>query len=268
MDCAESRKRLHSEKDKWCLCVKWNSVCHFRSNNRSLSMGLRDFQPNIRKEKTTTNLSVVPFQAWVFISNRSDTWQQRQQRQHLPLTAQSFPGGKSSLSRRSEPAVSFNRISQQKVRSTMSKLCTIGSGAGFDVSQSSGHILWRFCLLPPSSLWELIKHWTAWGQASAQSEKEKDFFVIILSSWLYVAWIISSVFVKKRLKDCSSVGVNNHQLLPKCYKHFFCFRFSDSSTTFTTFTTSTDISAAFISTLQMTIRLLSKVSHQLKFLLY
>lgn len=135
-------------------------------------MGRTDFQPNIRKEKTT-NLSVDPFQAWVFISNRSDTWQQQQQQQqHLPLTAQSFPGGKSSLSGQSEPAVSFNRISQQKVRSTMSKLCTIGSGAGFDVSQSSGHILWRFCLLPPSSLWELIKHWTAWGQASAQSEKD------------------------------------------------------------------------------------------------
>lgn len=142
--------------------------------------GWQIFSQTYEKGKNTTNLSVDPFQeAGVFISNRSDIWQQHQQQQpqqHLPLTAQSFPGGKSSLSGRSEPTVSFNRISQQKVRSTMSKLCTIGSGAGFDVSQSSGHILWRFCLLPPSSLWELIKHWTAWGQASAQSEKEKDLF--------------------------------------------------------------------------------------------
>lgn len=132
-----------------------------------------DLQSNI-PEKTTTNVSVDPFQAGLFLRNRSDTWQQHQQQrqQHLPLTAQSFPGGKSSLSGRSKPAVSFNRISQQKVRSTMSKLCTKGSGAGFKVSQSTGHILWRFRLLPSSSLWELIKHWTAWGQAQAQSGKK------------------------------------------------------------------------------------------------
>lgn len=108
--------------------------------------------------KTTTDLFADPLQAWVFISNRSDRWQEHRQQQHLPLMAQSSPGGKSSLFGRSKPAASFNRISQQKVRSTMSKLCTKGSGAGFNVSQSTGHILWRFCLLPSSSLRELIKH--------------------------------------------------------------------------------------------------------------
>lgn len=135
-------------------------------------------------QKTVTNLCVAPFQAGIFKSNRSDIWQQqKQQQQHLPLTAQSPPGGKSSLSGRREPAMSFNRISQQKVRSTMSKLCTIGSGAGFDVSQSSGDILWRFRHLPESSLWELIKHWAAWGQASAQNEKTKIQFYYYLSPW-------------------------------------------------------------------------------------
>lgn len=177
MDCAESRKHLLFRKRQNDVCVL-NETMYviWEATIGASPWGWQIFSQTHEKKKTTTNLSVVSFQAWIFISNRSDTWQQRQQRQHLPLTAQSFPGGKSSLSGRSEPAVSFNRISQQKVRSTMSKLCTIGSGAGFDVSQSSGHILWRFCLLPPSSLWELIKHWTAWGQASAQSEKEKDFF--------------------------------------------------------------------------------------------
>lgn len=38
-------------------------------------------------------------------------------------------------------APSFNRMSQQKVRSTMSKLATMGSRAGFDVAQSGRHIL-------------------------------------------------------------------------------------------------------------------------------
>ncbi|KAK1880145.1 putative Xaa-Pro aminopeptidase [Dissostichus eleginoides] len=61
-----------------------------------------------------------------------------QHQQLLPLTAQSLPAGKSSLS---QPSASFNRMYQQKVRSTMSKLCTKGSGAGFDVPQSTGHIL-------------------------------------------------------------------------------------------------------------------------------
>lgn len=82
-------------------------------------------------------------------------------------------------------APSFNRMSQQKVRSTMSKLATMGSRAGFDVAQSGRHILWRFCRLPLSSLWELIKHWTAWGRASAPSEggggKKKSSSVITLT---------------------------------------------------------------------------------------
>lgn len=69
-------------------------------------------------------------------------------------------------------APSFNRMSQQKVRSTMSKLATMASRAGFDVAQSGRHILWRFCRLPLSSLWELIKHWAAWGRASAPREGE------------------------------------------------------------------------------------------------
>lgn len=134
--------------------------------------------------------------------------------------AQSVPGGKSFLSRRSEPAVSFNRISQQKVRSTMSKLRTIGSGAGFDVSQSSGHILWRFCRLPPLSLWDLIKHWTAWGQALAQSEKEKDLFYYPI---LTVHWINYFISVcEKRLKDFSFRKFNYFYCLHVDW-HFICF---------------------------------------------
>lgn len=151
--------------------------------------------------------------------------------------AQSVPGGKSFLSRRSEPAVSFNRISQQKVRSTMSKLRTIGSGAGFDVSQSSGHILWRFCRLsPPSSplsLWELIKHWTAWGQALAQSEKEKDLFYYPI---LTVRWISHFIGVcEKRLKDFSFRKFN-YFLLFTCQLTFYLLPSrtlnSDTSTPF------------------------------------
>lgn len=37
----------------------------------------------------------------------------------------------------------------------------------------------------PSSLWELIKHWTAWGQALPQSEKERLLYYPILT----VCWI-------------------------------------------------------------------------------
>lgn len=61
-----------------------------------------------------------------------------------------------------------------------------------------------FSLLPLSSLWELIKHWTAWGQASAQSEKEKHFF---LSS--HRDWMVHELFFIK------------HQLLLKLYKRVY-----------------------------------------------
>lgn len=164
-------------------------------------------------QKVTVNLFVVPFQARLLKSNRSDTWQQQrqQQRQHLPLTAQSFPGGKSSLCGRCERAMSFNRISQQKVRSTMSKLCTIGSGAGFDVSQSTGDTLWRFRHLPKSNLWELIKHWTALGQASAQNEKD---LILLLSVILKGCYICYLLLWRVWMKDTwRSVDTNTHQLL-------------------------------------------------------
>ncbi|KAK2920837.1 hypothetical protein Q8A73_000322 [Channa argus] len=69
--------------------------------------------------------------AFILRSNRADSSQtlnqQQQQQQHLPLTAQSFPGGKSSLSGRCEAAVSFNRISQQKDMPT--NCITSGSAA-------------------------------------------------------------------------------------------------------------------------------------------
>lgn len=95
-----------------------------------------------------------------FKSNRSDGGgggNVSHRRLRVPLEGNPFCPG----------APSFNRMSQQKVRSTMSKLATMGSRAGFDVAQSGRHILWRFFRLPLSSLRELIKHWTAWGRASA-----------------------------------------------------------------------------------------------------
>lgn len=90
--------------------------------------------------------------------------------------------------------------------------------------------------LPPSSplsLWELIKHWTAWGQALAQSEKEKDLFYHPI---LTVRWISHFIGVcEKRLKDFSFRKFN-YFLLFTCQLTFYLLPSrtlnSDTSTPF------------------------------------
>lgn len=102
----------------------------------------------------------------------------------------------------------------------MSKLRTIGSGAGFDVSQSAGDILWRFHHLPESSLWELIKHWTALGQASAQNEKD---FILVLSVTLKGCYICDLLLWKVWIRNsgCENPPTSN---LHKRWQTFeWCF---------------------------------------------
>lgn len=171
----------------------------FRSNNRGVQIFF--FQSKARWDKkkkkkspnkrTATNLclSLSGLTLFVFFSlslsflksNRSDSGSGggniSRRRLRVSLEGNPFCPG----------APSFNRMYQQKVRSTMSKLATMASRAGFDVAQSGRHILWRFCRLPLSSLWELIKHWTAWGRASAPREgggRKKKILLCNHPDWL------------------------------------------------------------------------------------
>lgn len=142
----------------------------FRNNNRFFFLLIERYNKKKSHKRELQKVCVHSFYVFLFPlslffkSTRSDSGGGggiiSRQRLRVSLEGNPFCPG----------APSFNRMSQQKVRSTMSKLATMGSRAGFDVAQSGRHILWRFFRLPLSSLRELIKHWTAWGRASAPRE--------------------------------------------------------------------------------------------------
>lgn len=162
-----------SVDNAWCQNKRQIEVCALmermfspRNPQKQPLHGVRPFSAKHTKgDKHQLISQLVFFQAWVSISNRWDVRPQRRQRP--PLTAQSFPGEKSSLSRRSEPALLSSGCPNRRWGQLWA------NSAQWDVEldrmfHKAVVIFFEdFALDPPWSLWELIKHWTAWGQAPA-----------------------------------------------------------------------------------------------------
>lgn len=139
------------------------------------------------KEKTTTNLSVDPFQAWATDQTRD-------------AASAASPTDGSESPCREILFVPAQRVFQQDVptEGEVNYEQTLHKGIWSWIWCSTKHRSYSLKIVasyPRQVLRELIKHWTAWGQASAQSEKEKYFFLSCHCGRICITYLLKRIII-------------------------------------------------------------------------